>query len=378
MAYPVSSTFRDELARGHRAVVRADVCDVDGVVLATLQPLGGNVTADLERSVRREAGDLVLVDPTGALVVDDAADLLSPLSGYEVRLYRGVQYADGTQEVMPLGVFGWTKASVAKSGDGIQISIGTLQDRAARISACRLSMPYSIATATAVEDVIEAMLTRAWPDVDLGGGLPETGRTVPPSAWAVEGDSDPWEDCSRIAADYGYRLAVDVEGAVVMESVAEVNAADPVVEYGDSGRAVLLDITREWDITDTYNGVVAVGVGSGLAIPARAVAWDTDEDSPTYYKGSFGRRPRTYSSGRLVTRADAQRAADSQLQRTLGISEAVSFTALVDPSLDVGDRVRLRDADLGIDGTYRIDRLDVPLDPDGAMSVGARVRRIAT
>lgn len=377
MAYAVSDSFRAALATSHVSVVRAQVCDVDGVVLATLQPLGGNVTVDLERSIRREAGDLSLVDPTGTLVVDDATDLLSPLSGYEIRLYRGIEYASGTQELMPLGVFGWSKATVAEGSDGLTITVNGLQDRAAKIGRSRLASPYAIASATAVETVVEQLLTRAYPDVDLGAGLPETGRTVPASAWAVEGDSDPWEDAYAVAADYGYRLSVNVDGEVVMDSIADVNTADPIVEYGDSGLDVLLGISREWDIADTYNGVVAIGVGSGLAIPARAIAWDDDPNSPTYYQGSFGRRPRVYSSGRLVTKADAQRAADAQLARTLGISESVAFTALVDPSLDVGDRVRLRRSTLGINGTYRIDRLDIPLGPDGAMGVEARTRRVS-
>lgn len=374
MAYSVTSAFRTAVAAGHRAIVRADVCQVDGTIVTTLQPLDGTVTIDFERSVRREAGDVTLVDPSGALVVDDAADILSPLTGYELRLYRGVRYGDGSEEVVPLGVFGWTRTSVAESDGGLTITLGGLQDRAARISRTRLSQPYAVSTATAVEDVIEALLTRAWPDVDLGGGLPTTGRTTPAAAWQVEGDADPWEDCYAIADQCGYRLAVDVDGQVVMQSIGG-GATDPVAGYGDG---TLLSVTRDWDITDTYNGVIAIGVGSGLLIPARAVAWDDDPASATYYEGSFGRRPRVYVSGLLLTAADARAAADAQLAKTLGITEAVSFTALVDPSLDVGDRITVTRDALGISGTYRIDRLEIPLAPDGVMAVGARSRRVTS
>ena len=71
------------------------------------------------------------------------------------------------------------------------------------------------------------------------------------------------------------------------------------------------------------------------------------------------------------------RAAKAELRRTSGVAETVSFQALVDPSLDVGDGVKVTRTSLGIDATYRIDRLDIPLDPETPMSVVARTRRVA-
>ena len=377
MAYPVSSRFRAALATSHKAVVRADLCDTTGTVLATLKPLGGNVTADIDRAVRREAGDLELADPAGTIRPVDVDDLLSPLVGNELRLYRGVEYADGTEELVPLGVFGFTSASMSEDENGVTVSIGGLQDRAARISRARLLSPYNVASGTALETAITGLLQRAWAGVDFGTGLPDTGITLAAVGYGGEGDTDPWEAATALADAYGYRLAFDVVGQVTLTSITSADQAVSVVAYGDDGELMLTSLSKSWDTTDTYNGVLAIGEGSSLLIPARALVYDDDPTSPTYWLGSLGKRPRVYSSPYLATKAQALAAATAQLDKTLGITEGLSWASIVDPSLDVGDGITITRSALGVDALYRIDRLDVPLEAGSPMTATARTRRVA-
>jgi hypothetical protein len=378
MAYPVSSNFRTYIEGSHKVSVLAQICDVYGNVVATLKPLGGSVSIDIDRSVRRDAADMQLIDPDGTLRPNDATDILSPLLGYELRLYRGVEYLDGTTELVPLGVFNWSIATVSETETGVTLSIGQLQDRSVRVSRARYTQPINVVTATAVEDVITSILLQAWSDISFdGGALPTTGLTVPACAFGVEGDSDPWEDARKLADDQGYRLFFDAVGNCTMLPISGADEVTAIVSYGSTyGNFMITSLNKTWDTSETYNGVIAVGEGSGLLYPFRSIAWDDDPQSPTYYLGSFGKRPRYFSSPTLYTQSQADNAAATQLKKTLGIAENVTWSQLVDPSLDVNDGINLYDSALGIGYLYRIDRLTIPLDSSSAMTAEARTRRV--
>lgn len=376
MAFPVSSDFRTYIAGTHNVVVRAQICDVAGNVLATLKPINGSVTVDIDRSVRRDAGDLQLIDPDETLRPLNVDDLLSPLTGYELRLYRGVEYPDGTEELVPLGVFNWSLATMTDSATGVTLSLGQLQDRAVRVSRARYTNPVNVVVDSALETVIETILEDAWPDISFAGGaLPETGKTIPACAFGVEGDGDPWEDARKLADDQGYRLFFDVFGNCTMTPILAANEVTSVASYG-TDTLMLTSLTKTWDSSDTYNAIIAVGEGSGLLQPFRGVAYDDDPNSPTYYLGNFGKRPRVFSTPLLYSQEQADAAAASQLKKNLGLSERLSWSQLVDPSLDVDDGLTLYDAALGVDRLYRIDRLSIPLSASEEMSADARTRRV--
>lgn len=376
MAYPVSANFRSYIAKTHQVVVQADICSPDGTVLLSPNPVNGMVTVDVDRDIRRDAGNLDLVDPTNTLTPLTASALLSPLSGNELRLYRGVQYSDGTIEQVPLGVFTWNSVDVVDSGQGITITLGTLQDRASDVTSTRYPAPIVVTTATAIETVIANIVSSVYPGVSYANGaLPATGSTISNVAYGVENDASPWQDARALADQFGWRLYFDVNGQLAMSSITAANLTSPIATYSSSN-LVMTAMTRSWDILDTYNGVIAVGEGSGLLFPARAVAWDDDPSSPTYYLGPFGRRPRVYSSPFLLTNDQAQAAANQQLQKTLGVSEQLSWAQLVDPSLDVDDAITITRTSMGVSAIYRIDRLEIPLSPTDAMTATARTRRV--
>lgn len=380
MAYPVSADFRTYIAGTHEVTVVAQVCDVSGNILATLKPIDGSVSIDIDRAVRREAGDLQLVDPDGTLRPLNVNDLLSPLNGYELRLYRGVTYLDGTSEVVPLGVFNWALASISETNTGVTLSLGQLQDRSVRVSRARYTTPINVTVDSTVESVITLILQQAWPDIEFAGGaLPDTNKTIPACAFGVEGDSDPWEDARKLADDQGFRLYFDSLGLCALSPILGADEVTAVASYGeDYGTFMLTSLNKTWDTSDTFNGVIAVGEGSGLPVPFRGIAWDEDENSPTYYLGDFGKRPRYFSTPLLYTQAAANDAALKQLKKTLGLTERVTWSQLVDPSLDVDDGINLQDSALGIDRLYRIDRLTIPLAAGSEMSAEARTRRVTS
>jgi len=383
MAQQVSSGFRAALITDHQAEATVELIDVDGALLATLQPLNGNVTVDIDRDMRREAGDITLVDPTGALTPNDVADILSPLSGNEIRLRRGITLpGTSTQELIPLGVFGFTRVTVEQTSDGLTLVVGGLQDRSARVSRARYTKPYSVTTSTALETVVTGLLRRTFPAIKGTDNFPTTGVTITSLAWGSEGDSDPWSDSVDLCDSKGYRLYFDANGVVTMEQIISPNDVTELVRYNPTATAtttanpMILSLSRTWDSDDTYNGIVASGEGSGLRYPFQSVAWDDDPSSITYYLGNYGKRPRFYSTWSIYNKADAVTTAQAQLKKTLGVTEIVSWTQIPDPSLDVGDGVYVVNSDVQVDNLYRIDRIDIPLSPLEPMSVTARGRRV--
>ena len=378
MAYPVSSTFRTALETSHDVVVLATICDINGNVLATLRPLGGQVSIDIDRSVRREAGDMQLIDPDGTLRPLDATDLLSPLTGYELRLYRGIQFPSGTTELIPLGVFGWSTATIVESETGVTISIGGLQDRSTRISNARYSRSINIVAGTAVETALASILEQAWNQVPYAGGqLLETGKLMPAVAYGAEGDADPWEDARALADAQGFRLYFNEIGQVALAPIRGADEVAAVVSYGTTySNLMITGLTKTWDASDSFNGVFALGEGSGLLIPFRGLAWDDDPASPTYYLGQFGKRPKYFSDPTIINQAQADASARAQLKKVLGIAEKLTWSQLVDPSLDVDDGVNVYDEELGVNLLYRLDRLTIPLEASSPMSAEARTRRV--
>lgn len=90
---PSTAAFAAALTQSHVAVSLATVnAALSDVPLATLAVISGTVTVDDTRAVRRTC-TLTLQDPTGQLVPADVSDLLHPLSGNELHLWRGLRLA---------------------------------------------------------------------------------------------------------------------------------------------------------------------------------------------------------------------------------------------------------------------------------------------
>lgn len=374
MAATVTSAFRAALAKSHTVAVRVRVKSSTGT-FTTLSTVSGSVSADIDRAVRRDCSSIDVLSSDGALIPTSTSSLLSPISGSELYIDRGITYADGTTEYVPLGVFTWTTVMSRLTTAGVIISLDGIQDRAQRVIQGTYSKPYAVTTATAVETVIGNILKRGWQTIPGTGSFPATGQTINGRSFGVEGDSDPWTDAVDLAEDYGYRLFFNTAGNVTMQQIGGPLSSS-IVTYSATN-PLIVELSRSLDSSNTYSGVIAVLAGTNMPKPFRSVAYDTDSTSPTYYLGPFGKRLRTFSSSAITSQAVADQTARTQLQRTLGLSEQVSWSQIPDPSLDVGDVVTVTYPDLSLNRSYRIDRLEIPLDSDGLMTVTARDRRLS-
>lgn len=369
--WPVSDAFLSAVRGSHR-VVTLVAAYFDGEWVADLTPVDGSVSIDSRRAVRRTLSVSFADDGTLVPSPGGTSGILTPY-GAELRVFRGVEFDDGTEELAPLGVFLVTEVDLADGSGGREISVSA-SDRSLRIARSKFTDAYSIAEGTAVETAIGDLLRDRWADVEVD--LPAMGATTPTVTIAAGSDSDPWRDAVALATNAGWDLAFDPDGVVRARLIPDPVEDEPVAKYEDGAEAVVLEISRGWSTGETYNGVIASSEGSDVDAPVRAEAWDEDPNSPTYRYGALGEIPLFYSSSLIRDSEQAATVAASQLRQQLGRAETIDWSAVVNPAHDVLDVVRLVRPSQDLDAVLIIDRLEVPLDPAGSMRAAARVREV--
>jgi len=370
--WPITDAFREAVRQSHKVVTRVEILN-EGSFIGLLYPVDGSVSVDSRRAVRRTLS-MTVVDEDGTLTPSQNATtgLLAPY-GTELAVFRGVEYQDGSSELVPVGVFLLTQVSVTEDSGGQQI---TLQgsDRSLRISRNKLLDPFRIASGTSLESGIVSLLRDRWADVQTD--FPVTGVVLPDVVIEAEKGADPWAAAVTIAEAFGYDLAFSPDGIARMQLIPDPLADDPVEVYQDGADAVVTALTRTFDSARAYNGIVVTAQGTANATPFRVIAWDENPNSITYRYGPFGEVPFFYESS-LITDADqAAVTAAALLRKATGQSESVSWAQIVNPAHDVLDIVRLKRQEKSLDLVLLIDRLDVPLGPDGTMNAVARTQEV--
>jgi hypothetical protein len=327
-----------------------------------------------------------IVDEDGTLTPGQGATtgLLTPY-GVELFVYRGVEYGPGDQELVPVGVFVITQVTVTEDENGQVISLQG-SDRSIRVSRNKFLDPFQIANGTTLEDGLTSLLRDRYSDVETD--FPATGVTLPDVVIEAQSGGDPWAAAVSIAEAFGYDLAFDADGVARMKVIPDVTIDDPVETYQDGAEAVLTTLTRTFDSSRAYNGVVVTSESTRTDVPFRVIAFDENPNSLTYRFGDFGEVPFFYTSSLITTVDQAAVTAAALLRKATGQSEAVEWAQIVNPAHDVLDVIRvkrdtvnlaglgLRTGAVPLDFVLLIDRLQVPLAPSGVMSAVARSQEV--
>ncbi|WP_206313001.1 DUF5047 domain-containing protein [Streptomyces sp. JB150] len=353
--YPVSDRFLAQLAESHRVATQVQLFLTDGRVL-DLDHTGGSVTVDRRQAIRRTC-TVTIADPT--LIPRTPADQLATY-GARLRISRGVEYGDGSEELVPLGVFR------LDSVDG-DVSDGpvTLQGKGleAIVVDDRFTAPYT-ATGTVV-GAVTALIQRSIPDATVLSQI--TDQPIGKRTFDVE--ADPWAGCQEIAAAAGAEVYTNADGAFVISTLPDLLTATPVwaVEATDGG--VYISANRAMSSEGVYNGVLARGENtSENAPPVSALAVDSDTSSPTYWGGPFGRRPLFYSSSTLTTVNACAQAANLKLAAARAPNASGDISSLPNPALEPGDVLRVMHED-GTRELHQVASFSVPLDEGGSFPI---------
>ncbi|MFE2048018.1 DUF5047 domain-containing protein [Streptomyces sp. NPDC059459] len=351
----MSERLLARLAESHRPVTRVQLFLTTGEVI-DLEHTGGSVTVDRGQAIRRTC-TVTVADPS--VIPRTPADQLATY-GARLRISRGVDYGDGSEELVPLGVYR------LDSVDG-DVSEGPVnlqgKDLSAIVADDKLTEPYS-ATGTVV-GAVTALIQRSLPDADVISLIDDAaiGRRT------FDVQADPWVGAQEIAAAAGAEVYANADGVFVIATLPDLLTADPVwaVEAVDGG--VYIKANRGMASEKVHNGILARGENTSDNIPP--VSWlavDDDPGSPTYWGGPFGRRPDFYSSSTLTTLAACQQAAVLKLRQAKSPNASGDISALPNPALEPGDVIRVTHED-DTRELHQVAALTIPLDQSGDMPI---------
>ncbi|WP_086663687.1 DUF5047 domain-containing protein [Lentzea kentuckyensis] len=359
--WPLSTRAQLALVQSHTINIRATAYGPYGTIEIPVG--GGSITSDATSQVRRSG--TINTDPN--LWPVNPRSVLAPL-GTEVQVDFGIGIPGGVVEWVPVIRGLLTEASRRQpigSDSALPLS---LVDRSARVAENRFTAPtQTVAGATAVTEIrrlIQDAIGASVPVVDYTGSVAV--------AAVLDIDRERWTDgVEKLADSIAAEVFFDPQGGGVIRP--QPTLSDTVRWIISSGATGIL-VTRDDKLTRerSYNGVVASGQRTDGTAPATATVWDTDPNSPTYYLGSFGRKPRFYTSALLTTTGQCTTTATALLSRAKGMAAQVSLTAVCNPALEAGDVVLVRDDSTGEETRHILDKVTIPLSPKDAQTFETR------
>ena len=370
LAVTNSTAWSAAVRRSHVATFRCELWS-GTTKIANLYPISGSVTVDARRDVRRSCS-LSFVDFDGSLTPSATNLNLAPY-GNEIKLFRGINYGDGTSDEVPLGVFRITETQVSYNEDAVSISI-TGDDRAKAIMEKPFSTAFTIGTSTNFADAILNVVSDR-----LGNAL----TNIAPTSYATPSsgfgralgfgvESNPWADISEIARAIGHEAFFDAYGTFTTQPIPSLDTTSAVATYADGSDGVTVSIDRTLTSDSSSNGVIFPAEGTHLSAPLEAVVWDDDASSPFRRTGPLGERPASFSSSWIVNAAQLADAARSQYQAVRG--QPITLSIVPDPRLDVRDVISITSATLGVSTLAVIDTIEIPFDVSSPMTITARTK----
>ncbi|MFJ6237941.1 DUF5047 domain-containing protein [Streptomyces griseus] len=323
----------------------------------------GAVTVDRGSQVRR----------TLSMTVADPAYLpweeLDPLAVYGQTLVvsRGIRYAGGQSESVPLGTFRINEPQ----GDTLYGPVTlTGQSSECYIIDDLFMVPTSTRGYGTCVQAIEFLIRQTLPDAVI---VNQTAGSRNPACAIATWDTgaDRWDAVRQIALSMQAEIYVDALDRFVIADLPSVETSSVVWDIAEGEGGTLMSAARSMSRTAVYNAVVASGenTASGGA-PASAVAYDMDPLSPTRWGGPFGRVPKYISSALWTSTGACQAAADYALFDATARNVQLSIDAIPNPALEAGDCLRISHTgrkELAIAQSF-----SVPLTAEGASSLTLR------
>lgn len=293
-----------------------------------------------------------------------ATDLSLGPYGSEMFLARGVDTgADGVLWA-PLGYFRISETTQPDAAKGpIQLN---LEDRMSTIIDSRFLQPRQWLTGTTVDDIVTEVVTEVYPSAvitwDDDSNLSQLGRSL-------IAEESRFEVLQTLADGLGKIFYWNEVGELTFLTVPDESVPLWSVKAGTGG--VMVNTDRSLSREGVYNAVVVTGEGADQLTPVRAVAFDAQQSSPTFFGGPFGRVPRFYSSPFITTQEQAIGAAQSLLRRSLGAPYDVGLSAVPNPAVRPYDVLRVVYND-GNRELHIAERVTIPLDVVSTISIATR------
>jgi hypothetical protein len=356
------SDFANLVAGSHMA--RFMCILVDGYQTGTtptgtnLLMVAGSIEFDATADVRASGSVTVKGDWPRAL------DLSLGPYGSEVFLARGIDRGANGVLWAPMGYFRISQTGQPDAAKG-PLTLA-LDDRMATIIDSRFLQPRQWLVGTTVGGIVDEIILEVYPDAvivfDDDSDLSTLGRSL-----IVE--ESRYEALLTLAEGLGKVVYWDDLGRLVFRTIPDETVIVWTVGAGNNGAMVQAD--RSLSREGVYNALVVTGEGADDIPPVRAVAYDGQPSSPTYFGGPFGRVPRFYSSPFITTQNQAENAAVNMLRQSLGAPYDVGLSAVPNPGVRPYDVIRVVYND-GNREVHIVERATIPLDVETPIKIATR------
>jgi hypothetical protein len=372
---PVSTGFLASLTGAHTLAVRANIASHAGPAVAgtPVDVVSGQVTLDSTADVRGSL-DMVVKGtwPTAAVVAAGGVTTGTATSvhpyGVQLQVARGIVFGNGSVEVAKLGVF----AVQSVEQDGLratpEIHI-TGMDRSALLIEAGVDAAQLFPAATTWGGFVGGLLTQVHSQLTYHLDFPGTtplGRDL----LLEEGTgNNRWKLIADSAAALGKMAYFDQDGILQIRDLPDPGTPVWTVAAGRGG--VMVSSGRKLTRDGQANGVLALGEAVTDQPPAQGLAYDTGSASLTKWGDAFGRRLRIFASPLLTSDSMAAAAAQTVLQRTVGLPYSLDLSAVPNPALEPWDVLAVQHSPSDVE-THVLDRVSVPLSASGAVTLDTR------
>jgi hypothetical protein len=323
-----------------------------------LKLIDGDIELDATADIRG-SGSLTLAEPWPQV----RNRSLAPF-GAEVFVARGVDLGGGGVMWAPLGYY---RVNDTDQGDAAKGPVNiSLEDRMSTIIDSRFLAPRQWMQGTTVGAIVSEVVTEIYPAAtivyDDDSNLSQLGRSL-------IAEESRLEVLKTLAEGLGKIFYWDALGRLVFETAPDEDVPVWTVNAGPNG--VMVRANRSLSRQGVYNAVVVIGEGADELPPVRAVAYDAQESSPTFFGGPFGRVPRFYASSFITTQNQAENAAVNLLRQSLGAPYDVGASAIPNPALQPYHVIRVVYDD-GNRELHVVEKVTIPLSVDPPLSIATR------
>lgn len=391
MAQAVSTYWRNQ--RGVRELVgRVELVNESGVTvrstdLESEHPItvyDAKVSYDRTRNIWGSASCTILIPWDASQQILDLLPTtpgapLTPIGGISFRISAGFRYPSiGVTELVYCGRFDIEECEVSEDASGVLVDLSG-DDLLGRIDVADMIAGFDMAWGNRVIDAAKILINGVipWMTFEEDPTITISGR------WAAGERSNRLQNVRYMMAVLGFEAFMSMDGTScrMRRRPSTQDAAAWVYPFDQFGEVIKL--SSSMSRANVFNLVVAEGENPNTNdVPVRALAWVDDISDPTHYipttvppTTQIGPRIHFIRSPWILTDADAQNAANVELERVRGLLQKVQLTIAVNPAINVGDIIDVSRPGIGIVGRYLVEALSFQLD-SSLMTLTCEERRI--
>lgn len=356
--YPASTKFLSHAKLSSKRISVVDVYEVGTTapIFSNLPISEGMITMDRTAQHRR-AATITVPDPF--ITTQFRLGAVDPRT-VEFRISSGIVFPDGSQELVPMGIYRVADISWREETGGV-LSVD-LVDRSLLLMRDTHAGVIAYLTWT-VQQLIEQMVEHATPG--LGVGINYSGDLANPHVpGGLVFDQSRLEAVSKLAevvgADYFFDSMGDFQVTKKPTVDAGTSPLDAVITIGPGEDGSLVSANRGMRVRDVINYVVVNGATGDDNLPVSGIAFDDNPSSPTWVSGGMGVSVKIVSNNKLETVDQCTVAAQAILRDSTGMAKSLDLQMIANPALEPGDLVIVEFLD-GIRELHVINSIRFPL-----------------